>query len=100
MPKNHMTFIVNFFKDDGWIVAEAPALQIASHGKTEEEARANLDDAINGWLEICQRKGTLKNALIELGWTVKKEGSEKFLAPPQVKSKIEEIRFPKIAVAA
>ena len=38
-------------KEDGWIVAEAPELPgCISQGKTDLEARANMEEAIAAWL--------------------------------------------------
>jgi len=37
--------------EDGWIIAECPELPgCVSQGKTEAEARANIEEAITGWL--------------------------------------------------
>ncbi|MBI4389827.1 MAG: type II toxin-antitoxin system HicB family antitoxin [Nitrospinae bacterium] len=37
--------------EDGWIVAECPALPgCVSQGKTEQEAIENIKEAINAWL--------------------------------------------------
>jgi predicted RNase H-like HicB family nuclease len=37
--------------EDGWIVAECPALPgCVSQGKDEREALANIKEAISGWL--------------------------------------------------
>jgi predicted RNase H-like HicB family nuclease len=37
--------------EDGWIVAECPALPgCYSQGKTEQEALTNIKEAITGWL--------------------------------------------------
>jgi predicted RNase H-like HicB family nuclease len=37
--------------EDGWIVAECPALPgCISQGKTEQEALANIKEAITAWL--------------------------------------------------
>jgi predicted RNase H-like HicB family nuclease len=37
--------------EDGWIVAECPALPgCVSQGKTEEEAMANIKEAITAWM--------------------------------------------------
>ncbi|HMM78685.1 MAG TPA: type II toxin-antitoxin system HicB family antitoxin [Pyrinomonadaceae bacterium] len=37
--------------EDGWIVAECPSLPgCVSQGKTEEEALANIKEAITAWL--------------------------------------------------
>lgn len=47
-----MTFHVTLeHAEDGWIVAECPALPgCVSQGKTEEEAIANVREAIIAWL--------------------------------------------------
>ena len=37
--------------EDGWIVAECPALPgCISQGRTEEEAMANIKEAITAWM--------------------------------------------------
>ncbi|MDQ3933952.1 MAG: type II toxin-antitoxin system HicB family antitoxin [Actinomycetota bacterium] len=42
-----------FEEDDGWIVASVPEVPGAhSQGKTREEARANVIDALRGILEL------------------------------------------------
>lgn len=44
--------------EDGYIVVECPALPgCVSQGKTEEEALANIKDAINGILKGRQKHG-------------------------------------------
>ncbi|HBI24595.1 MAG: hypothetical protein A2Y48_04800 [Nitrospirae bacterium RIFCSPLOW2_12_42_9] len=44
----------------GYYVAEVPALPgCLSQGKTREEAIANITEAIGGWLEVMESKGTL-----------------------------------------
>lgn len=42
---------------DGFFVAEVPALPgCLSQGKTEEEARSNIKEAVEGWLEVMESK--------------------------------------------
>ena len=44
----------------GYYVAEVPALPgCLSQGKTREEAITNITEAIEGWLEVMESKGTL-----------------------------------------
>ncbi len=39
--------------EDGWIVAECPALPgCVSQGRTEAEAKENIKEAIIGWLTV------------------------------------------------
>jgi predicted RNase H-like HicB family nuclease len=45
--------------EDGWIVAECPALPgCISQGKTEQEALANIKEAITAWLWAEDQKAT------------------------------------------
>ena len=54
-----MKFLVTLERDeDGYLVAECPSLPgCVSQGKTEEEALANIKDAICGILEVRREKG-------------------------------------------
>ena len=54
-----MRFIVNLERDEtGLIVAECPAIPgCVSQGETEEEALANIREAISGCLEARQANG-------------------------------------------
>ena len=55
-PRYH----INLFwsaEDDCWI-ADVPDLKPCSaHGDTRAEALANINDAIEGWLEVAGEKG-------------------------------------------
>jgi predicted RNase H-like HicB family nuclease len=45
--------------EDGWIVVECPALPgCISQGKDEQEALANVKEAITGWLWAEDQKAT------------------------------------------
>ena len=47
--------------EDGWIVAECPALPgCVSQGKDEEEALANIKEAISAWLWAEDQKAMAK----------------------------------------
>ena len=53
-----MKFRVVIEKDQtGYYVAEVPALPgCVSQGKTLEEAKANIKEAIEGWLEVMNER--------------------------------------------
>ncbi|HEV2299824.1 MAG TPA: type II toxin-antitoxin system HicB family antitoxin [Candidatus Acidoferrales bacterium] len=59
-----MVFHVTLTKaEDGWIVAECPALPgCVSQGKDEQEALANIKEAIAAWLWAEDQKAAAKNA--------------------------------------
>jgi predicted RNase H-like HicB family nuclease len=49
-------------------VASCPKLEVVSQGKTEEQARAALKEAIELWIESCFERHTLEEALRECGF--------------------------------
>jgi len=59
-----MTFQVIIEKDDtGYYVAEVPALPgCFSQGHTLEEAKTNIKEAIEGWLEVMNDKAKKEHA--------------------------------------
>ena len=56
------------FKEGGAWVAYCQSLDLSSCGPTEEKALAAVTKAIKLWVESCLRRGTLEQALGELGW--------------------------------
>jgi len=54
-----MKFLITLEEDeDGFIVAECPVLPgCVSQGKTREEAIANIQEAIRGYIESLRRHG-------------------------------------------
>jgi predicted RNase H-like HicB family nuclease len=52
---------------DRWVTG-CPALDVFSQGKAEEEAKRSLEEAISLWVEDCLERGTLDQALREVGF--------------------------------
>jgi len=52
------------------IVAHCPELDVYSQGYTPEEARRNLREAVNLFLEEAQRMGTLERILRDAGYSL------------------------------
>jgi predicted RNase H-like HicB family nuclease len=50
-----------------WL-AGCPSLDLYTQGDTEEEAKANLQEAVELWIDSCIERNTLGRALRELGW--------------------------------
>lgn len=49
--------------EDDWIVVGCPALKGCwSQGRTEEEALANIAEAIEGWLEVAAERAAYPGA--------------------------------------
>lgn len=59
-----MVFHVTLTKaEDGWIVAECPALPgCVSQGKDEQEAITNIKEAISGWLWAEDQKALAESS--------------------------------------
>ncbi len=51
-----------------WYVASCPALDVTTQGRTLAEAKKNLHEAAELFIVSCLERGTLDQALRELGW--------------------------------
>jgi predicted RNase H-like HicB family nuclease len=56
-------------REQEWVVASCPALNIRSQGRTEEEAREHLREEVELFMDYCFRGGTLNEVLREAGLT-------------------------------
>lgn len=56
------------FEEDEQIVALCPELNVSSFGDTSQEALSALQEAVELFLEECQRMGTLETVLEEAGY--------------------------------
>jgi predicted RNase H-like HicB family nuclease len=54
-------------KDEaGYYVAEVPAMPgCVSQGRTKKEAKENIGEAIQGWLEVMEAKSKVPRRLLE-----------------------------------
>ncbi len=59
---------IEVFREDDVYVALAPELNVSSFGETIEDAKASLKEAIEGFVEECERIGTLDEVLEESGF--------------------------------
>ena len=58
MTEPHYHINVFWSDEDGLWIADVPDLKYcSSHGNTPEEAIANIQDAIEGWLETAREEG-------------------------------------------
>ncbi len=61
---------VLFIKEDNYIVAYCPALEISSYGKTQTEAKAAFETEIKIFIDESSKNGTLEKYLLKQGWTL------------------------------
>lgn len=67
-----ISYTVHTFKEGNTYVAYVPELDVSSCGKSDVEARHNIRDAVQGFLEASAETGTLAEILEESGY--KREG--------------------------
>lgn len=72
-------------KEGDYFVAYCPPLELSSYGKTEAEARAAFEEAMQIFVEETERKGTLEKVLLNLGWTLRKKPTPEY-QPPQLQA--------------
>jgi len=51
-------------------VSSCPALDVVSQGKSEVEAKKNLEEALKLFLEVCLERGTLEAVMKECGFSL------------------------------
>jgi predicted RNase H-like HicB family nuclease len=78
---------IEVFKEDDVYVALSPDLNVSSFGETVEDAKKSAREAIEAFIEECERMGTLEDVLEESGfikiddrWESRKPISEEALA--------------------
>ena len=61
---------VHIFKEGDSFVAYVPELDVSSCGATDDQARHNIRDAVQGFLESSAEMGTLDEILEESGYAL------------------------------
>ena len=59
---------VVYFEEGSVIIAHCVPLDVSSCGHDLEEARRNIRDAVEGFIEACEEMGTLEDVLEESGF--------------------------------
>jgi predicted RNase H-like HicB family nuclease len=60
------------FKEDQYIIAYCPSLDITACGNTEKEAISEFYEIFKMHIEYCIEKGTLIEDLKQHGWSIRK----------------------------
>lgn len=55
-------------REGKWYIASCPPLDLTTQGRTEKEAKKNLVEASQLFITSCLERGTLDQALKELGF--------------------------------
>ena len=84
---------IQIARKEKWFLASCPALDVMSQGETEEQARANLAEALTLFLRSCIERGTLDAVLKQCGFTSVVE-HEQELEESEQASKEEYVNIP------
>ena len=64
----HIEYTVRIWKEGGQFVAHAMPLDVTSSGRTADEARGALDEAVHLFLATAAAQGSLQDILDEAGY--------------------------------
>lgn len=64
----NMSVRIEIFKEGNVYVALSPELNVSSFGETIEDAKRSVKEAIEAFVEECERMGTLEDVLEESGF--------------------------------
>ncbi len=76
----HIELSIEYFKENGTIVALCPELQVSSFGDTLDEAEKSIHEALDLFFEGCETLGTTNEVLEESGF--RKVGDKWILRKP------------------
>lgn len=68
-----IVYRAEFFKEGDLYVALAPELNVSSFGETLDGAKQSIREAVEAFVEECERMGTLEEVMEEAGF-LKKNG--------------------------
>lgn len=87
-----INFTTQIWKEGKAYVSYCPELDVSSCGRTIEEARKNLLEAVEGFLEEAKKMGSLGQILRESGFV--KESQKKWKAPEWISLEREKLLIP------
>ena len=87
-----INFTTQIWKEGKMYVSYCPELDVSSCGKIVKEAKENLLEAVEGFLEEIKKMGTLKEILKESGFL--REGQKKWIAPEWISLEREKMLIP------
>jgi predicted RNase H-like HicB family nuclease len=59
---------IDYFEEDGTVVALCPELQVSSFGETLDDAEKSIKEALELFFEGCETLGTVNDVLEESGF--------------------------------
>ena len=84
---------IQITRKEKWFLASCPALDVMTQGETEEQARANIAEALTLFLRSCIERGMLDAVLKQCGFTSVVEHEEE-LEPAEQANKADYVNIP------
>ncbi|MDO8452578.1 MAG: type II toxin-antitoxin system HicB family antitoxin [bacterium] len=91
MAVSYVNLPVSIFREGKHFIAHTPSLDLATAGKTFEEAEKRFAEIVEIFFEELSRMGTTDEVLNTLGWQKVKA---KWSPPVEVSHKLESFRIP------
>jgi predicted RNase H-like HicB family nuclease len=66
--KLHGSLAVTIFREGKTFIAYSPALDLSTVGKTFQEVQSRFQEMIDIFFDELRERGTLTEALLDLGW--------------------------------
>jgi len=82
------------FKERDLYVAHCPELDVSSCGHVVDEARSNLLEAVDIFINEAKKLGTLEDILAESGFVLADKKHDSWLPPDLVLTERRELSFP------
>lgn len=82
---------VSFLKEGKKYIAYTPALDLSTSGKSYKETKKRFEEIVNIFFEELIKKGTLEDALSDLGW---RRIQSKWNPPVIISQEFQTIRVP------
>jgi len=82
------------FKEGDLYVSHCPELDVSSCGHVVDEARSNLLEAVDIFINEAKKLGTLEDILAESGFVLADKKHDSWLPPDLVLTEKRELSFP------
>lgn len=68
--RQKVIYRAEFFREGDLYVSVVPELNVSSYGNSLDEARTSLQEAVEAFLEECDRMGALEEVMEEAGFVL------------------------------
>ncbi len=95
MGKVQFALSITVIREGDSFIAYSPALDLSTVGETYDEAKVRFEEVVQIFFEEITQKGTVHEALTELGWRKQKN---EYIPPMVVGSQTENFSVPRFVI--